>query len=463
MKEFMGNDFLLQNNTAIYLYENHAKDMPIYDYHSHLSAKDIAMDRKFNTLSDVWLEGDHYKWRAMRSNGVDEFYCTGEASPKSKFIKYAEMMPYTFGNPLYHWTHMELRKFFNINACLDSSTANDIWNQANEQLKALPAKKLIEISNVKVICTTDDPVDDLKYHKELKKEEFKVLPTFRPDNSIKLMDEGFIEWFSKLEKYSSDGIDTFKGYLEVLLERIEFFHSVGCRISDHGLDKVKFEECSFEEAEVIFENRLKDMRISEHDNVKFLSFMMVFYGRQYNRLGWAMQLHMGPLRNNSKRMFESVGRDIGFDSINDRPIAESLSNLLSSLDYTNELPRTILYSINPSDNEVIGTMIGNFQDGSIPGKIQFGSGWWFNDQKDGMKRQLEALGQLGLLSRFVGMLTDSRSLLSFTRHDYFRRILCNHIGEIVENGEYPNNREFLGQMVEDICYNNAVKYFNIEV
>ncbi len=463
MKKFMCENFLLNSDTAIELYHKYAKDMPIIDYHCHLSPQEIQEDKKYENIAEVWLGGDHYKWRALRSNGVPEKSITGDVSAKEKFNKWAETVPYTIGNPLYHWTHLELKAYFDIHDTLSPKTCDDIWNKCNDKLKDLSARKLITKSNVETICTTDDPIDSLEYHIKLKEDKSfktKVLPTFRPDKSFNIELTWFTDWISDLSKVVGYKLDTLDALEKALSERVEFFNSVGCKVSDHALDEVVYAESTRAEVEAIYKKGLNKETLTHDELSKYKGHILVFLGREYSKHGWIQQYHIGALRNNSARQLSNLGPDTGFDAINDKTFAVELSALLDKLDSTDELPKTILYVLNPRDNEVIGTMIGCFQGGGIPGKIQFGSGWWFNDQKDGMERQLESLSQLGLLSRFVGMLTDSRSFLSYTRHEYFRRILCNFIGNLVETGQYPNDIEFLGKVVQDICYNNAKNYFN---
>jgi glucuronate isomerase len=467
MKAFMDENFLLTNKTAEKLYHDYAKDMPIFDFHCHISPKEIAENKSYKNITEVWLGGDHYKWRGMRSNGVNEKYITGDAPDKEKFMKWAETMPQCIGNPLYHWTHLELKRYFGINKLLSPETAEEIWEECNKKLqqKDFSVRGLITRSNVKVICTTDDPVDSLEYHKAIaadKSFDVKVLPAFRPDKSFNIEKEGFVEWIAKLGKVVGKEIKTFADVKDALKQRLEYFHEVGARVSDHALDPIVFEEGTEEEATAILQKALKGEKLTESEIKKYKTQVLVFLGRQYARLGWTMQLHMGTIRNNSKRMMRLLGPDTGFDATADYTFAEALSKFLDKLDDTDELPKTILYCLNPRDNEVLGTIIGCFQGGVIPGKVQFGSGWWFNDQKDGMIRQMTALSTLGLLSRFVGMLTDSRSFLSYTRHEYFRRILCNLIGEWVEAGEAPNDMKLLGTMVQNICFNNAKNYFGIK-
>lgn len=468
MKPFMDEDFLLTNKTAEKLYHDYAKDMPIFDYHCHLSPKEIKDNKRYRNITEIWLGGDHYKWRAMRSNGVDEKYITGDAPDKEKFMKWAETMPKCIGNPLYHWTHLELKRFFGINELLSPKTAEVIWEKCNEMLAKdeFTARELIKRSNVKVICTTDDPVDSLEDHIALAKDKtfaVKVLPAFRPDKSFNIDKAGFVEWIEKLNKVVGQDIQTFASLKEALKQRLDFFHEVGCRISDHALDPIVFEEGTEEEITAILQKALKGEQLTESEIKKYKTAVMVYLGKQYTRLNWTMQIHIGTIRNNSKRMMRLLGPDTGFDAIADYTFAEALSKFLDKLDDTDELPKTILYCLNPRDNEILGTIIGCFQGGGIPGKIQVGSGWWFNDQKDGMTKQIISLANLGLLSLFVGMLTDSRSFLSYTRHEYFRRILCNIIGEWVESGEAPNDFELLGTKVQNICFDNAKEYFGIKI
>lgn len=465
MKTFMDQNFLLSNKTAENLYHNYAKDMPILDYHCHLNPKEIAENKKYRNITELWLGGDHYKWRALRSNGIDEKYITGDADDKEKFLKWAKTMPACIGNPLYHWTHLELKRFFGIEKLLSEDTAEEIWEKCNKMLESndFSARALINRSNVKLICTTDDPIDNLEHHIALSKDNSfnaKVLPTFRPDKAINIEKEGFKEWIIKLAAVSEVNINDLEGLKKALLQRLDFFHEVGCILSDHALEPVVFKIAAESEVSDIFEKALNGSFLNDEEIQKYKTNLILFLGREYSRRNWIMQLHIGTIRNNSKRMMKLLGPDTGFDAICDYTFAEALSKTLNLLDETDELPKTILYCLNPRDNEVLGTIIGCFQGGGIPGKIQFGSGWWFNDQKDGMIRQMVALANLGLLSRFVGMLTDSRSFLSYTRHEYFRRILCNLIGEWVENGEAPNDMNLLGKMVQDICYNNALNYFN---
>lgn len=464
MKAFMDEHFLLGNSTAQKLYHEYAESMPIIDYHCHLSPKEIAENKKYRNITELWLGGDHYKWRAMRTNGIEEKYITGDAEDKEKFLAWAKTMSACIGNPLYHWTHLELKRYFGIDKLLSEDTAEEIWSRCNEMLKSddFSARGLIRRSNVKVVCTTDDPVDTLEHHMALAGDhsfDVKVLPAFRPDKAVNIDKEGFAEYLLKLGAVSGVEIRDFASLKQALLKRMEFFHQTGCRVSDHGLDNAVFAAGTEEEAGVILGKAVRGEALTEVEFEKYKTQVLLFLGREYARRNWIMQLHMGTIRNNNLRMMRLLGPDTGFDAIGDHVYALSLARLLNALDETGELPKTILYCLNPGDNEVLATIAGCFQGGGIPGKIQFGSGWWFNDQKDGMIRQMTALANLGLLSRFVGMLTDSRSFLSYTRHEYFRRILCNLLGEWVENGEAPNDMALLGNMMKDICYHNAQNYF----
>jgi glucuronate isomerase len=466
MKKFMDENFLLSNETAVKLYHDYAKEMPIIDYHCHLNPKEIYDNKRFSNITEVWLYGDHYKWRAMRSNGIDEKYITGSASDYERFTAWAKTLPMAIGNPLYHWAHLELQRFFGIYEVLNEKTAPAIWEKANELLKGegFGARELIKKSNVKTICTTDDPVDTLEYHIKLKEDkdfDVSVLPTFRPDKFLEINRETFLPWVEKLEKTADREIKAYDELLEVLKARVEFFHSVGCRVSDHALDTVVYADSTREEAAAIFAKALKGEAVNPEEESKYKTYTLVFLGKLYAEYGWAMQLHIAAMRNNNTRMYNKLGADTGFDSINDPCIAIPLSKLLNALELESSLPKTILYTLNPKDNYVLGTMLGNFQGSEVPGKIQFGSAWWFVDNKEGMIEQMKTLANLGLLSRFVGMLTDSRSFLSYPRHEYFRRILCNLIGEWVENGEYPDDFEALGSIVRGISFNNAKQYFGI--
>lgn len=466
MKEFMDDNFLLENKTAEILYHDYAKDMPILDYHCHLSPSEIAADKTYRNITDIWLGGDHYKWRAMRSSGIDESYITGNQPDKEKFQKFAEVMSECIGNPLFHWNHLELRRYFGINSILSPDTAEEIWENCNSMLKKpeFSARNLIRRSNVKAVCTTDDPVDDLRHHAALAKETglgFKVLPAFRPDKAINIERPGFLEWMGKLEQTTGIKVKNSEDLKAALEQRIVFFNQHGCRISDHALDTVSYEKCSEDEADEIIRRALDGQSLSTLDIDRYKTFIMIFLGGQYKKFDWVMQLHIGCIRNTNSTMMRLLGPDTGFDAIGDKSFAQALIKLLDSINTGTGLPKTILYCLNPRDNEVLAAVTGCFSGDGIPGKIQFGSGWWFNDQKDGMVKQLTALANLGVLGRFVGMLTDSRSFLSYTRHEYFRRILCNLIGTWVEKGEFPNDIKLLGTIVRDICYNNATRYFGI--
>ena len=467
MKKFLDEDFLLENETAKVLYHKYAENMPIFDYHCHIPAKDIYEDRKFDNLTQVWLVdghfGDHYEWRSMRQSGVSEEYITGDKAPEEKFMKYAEMIPYAIGNPLYHWTHLELKKYFGITKTLSPATAKEIYDECNEKLKTLTARKFIESSNVKTICTTDDPVDSLEWHLKMKEDKtmnFTVLPAFRPDKGINIeLDYFFIPWIKQLSEVVGYEIKSLADFEKAMAERIAFFDSVGCVVSDHALDVVMYEPATRQEVEAVFAKGLKGEKLTENEVAKYKGYMLLYLGRLYNKYGWVQQYHIGALRNNSKRALKNLGADTGFDAIEDQTFAAKLSAIMGNLDETDELPKTILYCLNPRDNEVLATIMNCFQHEGIQGKIQFGSGWWFNDQKYGMETQMNALCSVALISKFVGMLTDSRSFLSYPRHEYFRRLLCNKFGKLIEDGEYPNDIEFVGKIVQDICYNNAVNYF----
>lgn len=466
-KKFINDNFLLKTKTAKVLYHKHAKKMPIFDYHCHLPVKQIADDVNFQNLTQVWLYGDHYKWRAMRSNGVDERYCTGDATDYEKFLAWAKTVPYTIRNPLYHWTHLELARYFGIYDILNEESAKSIYDRASEMLrtKEFSVRNLLKKMNVKIVCTTDDPVDSLEHHIKIKKDNFevKVLPTFRPDKGMAVESQSsFNEWVDKLEKASGVEIKDYNSYIEAIKERHDFFHQIGCRISDHGIETAYAEDYTEKEIKDIFKKIRSKKELEKEEILKFKSAMMIEFALMDHSKGWVQQLHFGALRNNNTRLFKKLGPDTGFDSIGDFEIARPLSKFLDKLDQENKLPKTILYNLNPRDNELMATMIGNFQDGTIPGKMQFGSGWWFLDQKDGMEKQMNALSNLGLLSRFIGMLTDSRSFLSYPRHEYFRRILCNLLGNDVENGEIPNDMKLLGSIVEDICFNNVMNYLRVD-
>ncbi len=466
-KAFCGEDFLLENEFSKYLYDQHASGMPIIDYHNHLSPQDIAEDRQFTNLTEVWLEGDHYKWRAMRTNGVPEEYCTGKADPLAKFLKWAETVPYTMRNPLYHWTHLELRNYFGVDRLLDPTSARDIYNTCSAMLreKDFSVQNLLTRMRVEVVCTTDDPTDNLQYHQQFAKQKvaFRMFPTFRPDKVYAVENnKTWVQYLEKLESASGKTIRSYGDLLSALQARVDYFDSLGCRASDHGLEHMYFEQDAEKEADSIFGK----FRSGKNDDLReqhvFKSAVLTALGRMYHAKGWVQQFHVGALRNNSSRMMRELGPDTGFDSIGDFSQARKMSQFFNNLDNTNQLSKTIIYNLNPSDNALFATMTGNFNDGSHPGKMQYGSGWWFLDQKSGMESQMDALSNMGLLSRFVGMVTDSRSFLSFPRHEYFRRILCNLLGRDVGRGELPDDLNHIGAMVEAICYGNAKEYFNIK-
>jgi glucuronate isomerase len=461
--KFVHEDFLLQTRTARRLYHNFAEDEPILDYHCHISPKDIAENRQFKNLFEIWLEGDHYKWRAMRSNGVAERFCTGDAEPFAKFQAWAATVPHTLRNPLYHWTHLELKRYFGIDDLLDESTAARIWKRANDLLETpeLSTQGILKKFKVNVVCTTDDPTDDLRYHKIFASTNHPttMLPAFRPDKALCVQDaESFNAWVEKLREASDVDIRNLSDFKDALRKRHDFFHSQGCRLSDHGMNECFAADCSERTAATIFSKALKGKNATEEEQSQFCSFMMLFFGHLDAQKSWTKQLHLGALRSVNSRRKRELGPDTGFDSIGDWPQACALATYLNRLDSENSLPKTILYNLNPADNYVFATMIGNFQDGTIPGKMQFGSGWWFLDQKEGMEWQMNALSNLGLLSRFVGMITDSRSFMSYPRHEYFRRVLCNLIGKDIENGEIPDDDSLVGPMISNICYNNARQY-----
>jgi glucuronate isomerase len=461
--KFITEDFLLHSTTARRIYRQFAAPEPIFDFHCHLSPRDIAENRQFNNLFEIWLEGDHYKWRAMRANGVAERYCTGNAEPFEKFRAWAATVPHTLRNPLYHWTHLELKRYFGINELLDEATAKRTWNRANEQLATpdLSTQGILKKFQVNVVCTTDDPADDLRHHQAIAKSNMttRVLPAFRPDNALSVHRPGqFKPWLSRLEKASNADIGNFNSFLDALASRHAFFHSLGCRLSDHGLNHCFADFCSDRTAGAIFDKARRAKPVSAAEYSQFASFMMVFFGRLDAEKGWTKQLHLGALRDTNTRLLQELGPNTGFDSIGDFPQAAALSTYLNRLEQEKSLPKTIIYNVNPADNYAFASMIGNFQDGTTPGKIQFGAGWWFLDQKEGMEWQLNALSNIGLLSRFVGMVTDSRSFMSYPRHEYFRRVLCNLIGRDVENGELPADDALLGSMIQNICYTNAERY-----
>ncbi len=465
MQNFMDDDFLLDTPTARLLYHDHAKKMPILDYHNHLSAKEIYEDNCLSGITYAWLGFDHYKWRALRWNGVSEEYVTGKGDDREKFQKWAETVPYLFGNPLYHWTHLELQRYFDITEPLNGENAEKIYQQCNEYLTSeeFTVRKLIEKSGVYALVTTDDPCDDLYYHKALKEDGFsvKVLPAFRPDLAIHIEKADFVPYMKKLSETLGFSINSFKDLVHALQLRIKYFHENGGRLADHGLDQMLYLDSSEAELEDIFHKACEGKPLTTEDISKFQGGILKALAREYHQHGWVMQLHIGPLRDTSSKVLHSIGNNAGCDSVQDASVALPLAAFMDSLDEENKLPKTVLYNLNPKDNTTLAVIAGSFQDGSIPGKIQFGPPWWFNDTQEGMRAQIKCLSSLGLLSRFIGMLTDSRSFLSFPRHEYFRRILCSEIGRTVESGEYPCDMDFLGKMVEDICFNNAKNYCNL--
>ncbi len=464
MKSFLNMDFLLDNRTSKILYFDYAATMPIIDYHNHLSPANIAGNRRFDNITEAWLEGDHYKWRAMRTNGIPEKFITGDADPKAKFERWGETVPYTMGNPLYHWTHLELQRYFKIDQILDSSSAGSIYENASGQLRSgtMGCRDLLTKMNVKVICTTDDPVDNLSYHEQMKGSKPVMLPAFRPDKVFGIADaETFNTYVDRLGESAATEIKSFDDLLQALRSRVEYFDLHGCRLSDHGLEQLYPFHKNIQASDVFLKAR-SGGQVSADEAQHFIMTVLFELCLMYHEKNWVQQFHLGAIRNNSRRMYRNLGPDTGFDSIGDFTQARSLSAFLDKLDMTDQLTRTILYNLNPSDNEVMATMAGNFNDGSIPGKVQFGAAWWFLDQKEGMEAQMTTLANMGLLSRFVGMLTDSRSFLSFPRHEYFRRILCNMLGEMVEKGLLPGDITWLGKMVQDICFHNSKEYFALK-
>ena len=464
MKTFMDQDFLLQTKTASNLYHNFAEKTPILDYHCHINPAEIANDRKFDTITQVWLGGDHYKWRFMRSCGVDEKYITGDASDKEKFFKWAECVGKAIGNPLYHWTHLELQRYFGYHGILNKNTAEEVWNLCNAKLKedSISVRGLIKQSNVTLICTTDDPVDSLEYHKKLAADEsfdVRFLPAWRPDKAMNLEKPEYLDYLKKLEEVSGITIDSYASLMKALKVRMDYFAEVGCSVSDHALEYVMYVPVSAEEIEEIFQRRLSGAYITKEDELKFKTAFMLELGKEYNRRNWVMQLHYGCKRDNNVLRYRQLGPDTGYDCINNYAPSAQMADFLNALSETDELPTTILYSLNPNDNASIGTIIGCFQNEKTIGRIQQGSAWWFNDHKTGMTDQMVTLANLGMLSNFIGMLTDSRSFLSYTRHEYFRRIMCELIGKWVDNGEYPEDYKTLEKIVKGISYNNVVQYF----
>ncbi len=468
-KTFLDEDFLLQTDAARILYHEFAKQMPIIDYHNHLPPDQIVADKNFENLTQIWLYGDHYKWRAMRTNGINENYCTGNASDYEKFEKWAATVPYTLRNPLYHWTHLELQRYFDVQDVLNPNTARKIYDECSEKLRTpdYSVRNLLRKMNVEVVCTTDDPLDSLEYHQQYNNSPSLIgegwggamRPAFRPDKFILIANPNYATYVQKLAAMVGFEIENYDALTKALRQRADFFASLGCLLSDHGLEQIYAADFTAEDANAVFKKALAGQTLTSTDVVLYQSAILHQLGTMYHELGWTQQFHLGALRNNNARALRLLGPDTGWDSIGDWSQAAALSKFLGRLDEYDQLSKTIIYNLNPADNEVIATMIGNFNDGSIAGKIQFGSGWWFLDQKDGMEKQINTLSNMGLLSRFVGMLTDSRSFLSFPRHEYFRRILCNMFGNDIENGELPNDMAWVGQVVQDICYNNAKQYF----
>ncbi|QBQ42830.1 glucuronate isomerase [Sphingobacterium psychroaquaticum] len=467
MKPFLDENFLLHSKPAQELYHNYAKEQPIIDYHNHLIPEQVAHDINFENLTQIWLYGDHYKWRAMRTNGVDERYVTGDASDLEKFQKWAETVPYTMRNPLYHWTHLELQRYFNIHELLTPKSAEKIYNQCSELLQTqdYSVRSLLRKMNVEAICTTDDPLDSLEHHQAFAKENdtFIMLPAFRPDKAMACDNlETFNAYINKLEQITNQSITTLNDFLSALKSRHDYFAAHDCSVSDHGLEHIYAEDYTEAEITAIFGKIRNNQPLALSERLKFKSALLIYFAEWDHEKGWVQQYHLGALRNNNTRMLSLLGPDTGWDSIGDFTQAQALSKFLNKLDSTNKLAKTIIYNLNPADNELIAAMIGNFNDGSVAGKVQFGSAWWFLDQKDGMTKQINTLSNMGLLSRLVGMLTDSRSFLSFPRHEYFRRLLCNLFAEDIVNGELPHDLEWIGKIIQDICYSNAKNYFNFK-
>ena len=465
---FIHDDFLLSNDAAVRLYHDYAAQQPIIDYHNHLSPKDIALNRRFENLFEMWVNHDHYKWRAMRANGISEHLITGDGSPKEKFLAFAATVPYTVRNPIYHWTHLELKRFFDIDELLCESNAEAIWNECNHQIESrdeLTTQGILKKFNVTALCTTDDPVDSLEYHQQVAQTDFqtKVYPAFRPDWALFVhRPTEFVEWLSKLSRAVDRPVDTLGDLLAALRTRHDFFHSLGCRLSDHGCESVPSNFCDATTAGKIFDAAKAGTPATPEQHEQYSTFMLIELAKLDAEKSWTNQFHTGVWRNNNTRMFKEVGRDIGCDSMGDTPQGRSLGQFLDRLDQENMLPKTIVYNLNPSDNYLISTMIGNFQGGEVAGKMQFGSGWWYLDQKEGMEWQINTLSNTGLIARFVGMLTDSRSFMSFIRHEYFRRILCNMFGKDMANGEMPSDFSLVGGVVQDICYGNAKRFLELE-
>lgn len=468
MKPFMDENFLLSTETAQKLYHEYAETMPILDYHCHLNPQEIYEDRKFENITQIWLGADHYKWRQMRSNGVDEKYITGDATDREKFQKWAETLEMAIGNPLYHWSHLELKRYFGYNGYLNGDTAEEVWNFCNTKLaeSGMSTRNLIKQSNVTLLCTTDDPVDSLEWHKKIAEDDtfdVQVLPAWRPDKAMNLEKPDYLDYIAKLSEVSGIKIDSFATLIAALKKRMDFFAENGCCVSDHGLEYIMYKPASEEEIEKIYEKRLSGKTVSYEEELQFKTAYMVALGKEYHKKGWVMQLHYGVKRDNNQSIYKKLGPDAGIDCINNFAPSSEMADYLNTLVVTDELPKTIIYSLNPVDNAAIGTIIGCFQDGGTVGKIQQGSAWWFNDHKVGMTEQMTSLANLGLLGNFIGMLTDSRSFLSYTRHEYFRRILCELIGGWVENGEYPADYKVLEKIIKGISYNNAVRYFGFDL
>lgn len=468
MKQFMDENFLLRSKTAQKLYHSYAADAPILDYHCHINPQEIYEDRQFENITQVWLGGDHYKWRFMRSCGIDEQYITGDASDKEKFLKWAEVLGKAIGNPLFHWSHLELKKYFGYNGILNKKTAEEVWVLCNKRLaeKDMSVRNIIRQSNVTLICTTDDPADSLEWHKKIAEDDsfnVQVLPAWRPDKAMNIEKVTYLDYIAQLSDVSGIKVDTFTALKEALSNRMDFFASMGCSVSDHGLEYVMYAPASDDEIESIFAKRLSGEVVTHKEELKFKTAFMLFAGAEYTRRNWVMQLHYGCKRDNNTPMFDHLGPDTGYDCINNYAPSSEMADFLDALNKNGNLPKTIIYSLNPNDNQAIGTILGCFQDSTAIAKIQQGSAWWFNDHKTGIQDQMISLANLGNLSGFVGMLTDSRSFLSYTRHDYFRRILCNLIGEWVENGEFPADYDTLEEIIKGICYNNAVNYFGFHL
>ncbi len=467
--EFITEDFLLESSRAKTLYHDHAEALPIIDFHCHLPPRQIADDARWENITQIWLYGDHYKWRAMRSNGVDERFCTGDASDREKFEKFAATMPYLLRNPLYHWTHLELKRYFGVSQLLEPATAESIWEKCNAVIRRsdFSCRSLMKRSNVRLICTTDDPTDTLEHHRAIaadKSFDIQVLPTWRPDKAMAVEDAAaFNNWLDRLSAAADVEIRNFSSCIEALRKRHDFFAAAGCRLSDHGIETAYAEDYTDVEIKVIFEKIRSGVKPDRDDVLKFKSAMLYELAAMDHEKGWTQQFHLGAMRNNSSRCFAELGADTGFDCIGDFETARPLAKLLDRLDAAGRLAKTIIYNLNPRDNELLVSLLGCFQDGSTPARMQFGSAWWFLDQKDGIERQLEALSQLGLLRRFVGMVTDSRSFLSYTRHEYFRRILCNMLGDDMQKGLLPDDMNLVGKMVRDICWNNAATYFGFNL